>query len=674
MDPVTLLLLALGVSIAAIAVSSQSGKPSGVTPPPAGGRSPVRAMRWYRLAVAAPTPATAVGVSAAAAAQGFVPKAEWSRDVTTYGRPAWVTLGYCTMDHPAGFVDGGGYQFLSWQEVAPPPDGVITSTYDPGMPALTQDAVTTALAMETDPSKLLSFADSLLPEYPIAAGLLKTKANLLSASQTLPAPTRAVVAAGCECPSAETGGFFDDLGRTLSHVTRDVSRSVTHVVHDVDKAIQSVPVLRDVMNADPVSFLIHEASSGRPLSALVGDYGKAIKNVAPIVESVVAVVPGVGPEVASGIAFGCSLAEGKPISQAGLDAACAMIPGGAFVQGAAKAAAHMGAALLNGQALDKAALSGVSTLGDFVPGGALGKAAFQTGLSVLQGKRVDDAALSAIREKLPGGAAAQAAFDVATGIAKGQKPASAFLGGLEKLRAMVPGGAAGLAAFDTATAIAHGKNLQDAGFGAARSLLPGGPAQQVAGFLQHVSQNPKDVQGAVESALRDELGKLGHGAFESVHKAVGRMVATPALAHLPVLDLAKKLDVAEAVARAALACVHVPKPTPGAAKAVGPAHVAAATKVLSNLIVVHPARLAKFAAPPAPNSVQSASLKYARQRGAKNAAQDAAKIFRGAAQADIKSRAKANDLGNAARLLARGQHIAHYLALKASRAKTRAAA
>lgn len=70
----------------------------------------------------------------------------------------------------------------------------VPSIYDPGMPLATQQAVTTALNSETDPAKLQAFAQSLLPEFPIASGLLNAKASQILAGQhTAPAVTPAVV-------------------------------------------------------------------------------------------------------------------------------------------------------------------------------------------------------------------------------------------------------------------------------------------------------------------------------------------------------------------------------------------------------------------------------------------------------------------------------------------------
>lgn len=57
------------------------------------------------------------------------------------------------------------------------------SELDAHMPAAEAEAVTTAMEMETNAANLTAFANSLLPDYPIAAEILKTKASVI-----IPAP------------------------------------------------------------------------------------------------------------------------------------------------------------------------------------------------------------------------------------------------------------------------------------------------------------------------------------------------------------------------------------------------------------------------------------------------------------------------------------------------------
>lgn len=59
---------------------------------------------------------------------------------------------------------------------------------DPGMPPQMQSAVLGALTTETDPVKLAAFAQAIQAQYPIAAGLLMTKALALRGGPVPPGP------------------------------------------------------------------------------------------------------------------------------------------------------------------------------------------------------------------------------------------------------------------------------------------------------------------------------------------------------------------------------------------------------------------------------------------------------------------------------------------------------
>jgi nucleoid-associated protein YgaU len=73
--------------------------------------------------------------------------------------------------------------------VLPPAVPALPMGLDPGMPPEIAQAVTTALATETDPEKLRAFAATLSPRFPIAAGLLIAKANALALVQPRPSVT-----------------------------------------------------------------------------------------------------------------------------------------------------------------------------------------------------------------------------------------------------------------------------------------------------------------------------------------------------------------------------------------------------------------------------------------------------------------------------------------------------
>ncbi|MFI5296734.1 MAG: hypothetical protein ACHREM_01440 [Polyangiales bacterium] len=70
----------------------------------------------------------------------------------------------------------------------PPPPASVVSGLDPGMPIEVQKAVLGALTSETDPAKLEGFGGAIAAQYPVAAGLLVGKAQMLRARAATPAP------------------------------------------------------------------------------------------------------------------------------------------------------------------------------------------------------------------------------------------------------------------------------------------------------------------------------------------------------------------------------------------------------------------------------------------------------------------------------------------------------
>ncbi len=69
--------------------------------------------------------------------------------------------------------------------IGPGPTGPMMGM-DPGMPPETVQLVLNELANEGDPVKLQALAEQLAPQYPIAAGLLRTRANVILATRTPP--------------------------------------------------------------------------------------------------------------------------------------------------------------------------------------------------------------------------------------------------------------------------------------------------------------------------------------------------------------------------------------------------------------------------------------------------------------------------------------------------------
>jgi len=121
-------------------------------------------------------------------------------------------------------------------------------------------------------------------------------------------------------------------------------------------------------------------------------------------------VPGVGSGVASALAAGAALSEGRSIDEAMIEGALAALPGGALARMAAETARN----LYRGENLTQSALMGVRA--GLPPGH---RAAFDVGLALAHGQSVQNAAISAAKTVMPGGREGRAALDFAERIARG---------------------------------------------------------------------------------------------------------------------------------------------------------------------------------------------------------------------------------------------------------------
>jgi hypothetical protein len=150
----------------------------------------------------------------------------------------------------------------------------------------------------------------------------------------------------------------------------------------------------------PVGLVSHILHGERIDHALVGafkDNLSAVKSLAPYAQTVASFVPGLGTGVAGAIAGAAALAEGRPITEAMVDAVKGAVPGGALGQMAFETAKKVAA----GGNFVKSSLESARNL---VPEAA--RPAFDIGLAVFHGKNLQDAvkagavsALSSVAEK-----------------------------------------------------------------------------------------------------------------------------------------------------------------------------------------------------------------------------------------------------------------------------------
>ncbi len=296
-------------------------------------------------------------------------------------------------------------------------------------------------------------------------------------------------AASCGAPFS-VGGFFSFVKKAVSSVAntaksavKSVAKGASAVAHGAAKGVKSVakkvvpkaiqraaakvmnvakkavsfvkkiPVIGTIANAAANLVLLPQIAAVQLLQ------GKRIDNVAisslkrsvqsaqtlaPYVQTVISVVPGVGTGISAGLGGALALAEGKSITQAVEAAVKSAIPGGPLAQ----AAFSVASGVMQGKPLDQIAINAL-------PIGNAQKALLVRGLSVAKdlaaGKRVDQVILDQALKQLPAplqkavqigtaighaknlqgalGAAAQGAQQLAGNYAKGLPAARAFAAG-----------------------------------------------------------------------------------------------------------------------------------------------------------------------------------------------------------------------------------------------------
>lgn len=120
--------------------------------------------------------------------------------------------------------------------------------------------------------------------------------------------------------------------------------------------------------------------------------GKALKTGAEIVAQYGGNIPIVGQGLAAACGTGLALADGKPLSEAAVAGIASALPGGPVAQAAFKAGLTAIAAVARGERFDKALLEGARAA---LPSD-LAKKAFDVGIGVAEGKRIQDLALAQV--------------------------------------------------------------------------------------------------------------------------------------------------------------------------------------------------------------------------------------------------------------------------------------
>lgn len=300
---------------------------------------------------------------------------------------------------------------------------------------------------------------------------------------------------------------MNDQGGTFSFISDAVS-SVGGAIGSVGKGVVSVakgiatPVASLV--ASPIR-LASDIASGKNVFTSLSDTVKrdlaSAKSVAPYVQAVISVVPGVGQGVNAAIAAGSALAQGQNITSAL-----------------------------------------VSGLKNALPGGPLAAQAFDTAYAVARGQNVTEAALQALVNQAPGGEIAKKAMQTAIAVAKGQNLQQAAIGAVNG--ALLDKVGAPAVVKDAISDLAAGKSVTDIAARAAGttmanfSPLATGPLSSVGPRMINT------VAAALPSILPQDA--------QMVAKT---LLNNPALRSLPIEEIARRTGVSTNTVRDGMAAV-----------------------------------------------------------------------------------------------------------------------
>lgn len=218
----------------------------------------------------------------------------------------------------------------------------------------------------------------------------------------------------------ELAGLFDVIGKALGGAVKGIGKGISNAVEAVDKAYVAVTPrwLRKGLGvvAGPAKFVVDATDNivrgqriDRALLDAVNNQVEIFRMVGPIAQLGLSFIPGVGQGVAAAIGAGLALADGKPISEALIAAVKGAIPGGPIAQRALEMGARAVVDVAQGKRIDTIALNALRSQ---VPGGKAALAAFDTGLALAQGKKLQDAGMAGAAALLPNHPLAQGAFDL----------------------------------------------------------------------------------------------------------------------------------------------------------------------------------------------------------------------------------------------------------------------
>jgi hypothetical protein len=231
----------------------------------------------------------------------------------------------------------------------------------------------------------------------------------------------------------ELDQFLGKVFRKISKAARGVAQTVSNAGKSIGKvmdAVNNVVPVVSVLSLTPMGMTMRYAKNlgriaagenvfkvaGKLVKSGVNDVGKAMQ----LASTVASFVPGLGTGVGAALGAAGALAQGRPITEAVLEAAKGALPGGRI----AAAAFDVASGLAQGKNLSEAALTAARNQ---LPGGPAARAAFDTGLALVRGKKLQEVAMATVGRALPPSPFSAAALSFANKVSKGENVQKAAL-------------------------------------------------------------------------------------------------------------------------------------------------------------------------------------------------------------------------------------------------------
>jgi hypothetical protein len=314
-----------------------------------------------------------------------------------------------------------------------------------------------------------------------------------------------------------------------------------------------------IFDIDDVTNAVSDAIDG------IGDAGDLIGGILKTVSPMIGAIPGVGTAFAVAIYVAGAVAAKDQITDAVIGAASAAIPPG-VPRICFDGAVAITKDVADGRSVVSSTMAACRQAAEKA-GGAPAVEAFDAGVAVLEGGRIDQRAIEQGRQfaLTSGGSAAAASFDVGVSVAEGQNAPQVLL---EVARGYVGdvGGAEALAAFDTGVALGYGKTLQEAGFKGLHTFVRGNNGvEKLLSFVEEVGRAKTlgmGLQQALESDLADDFFRavgsgIDAGKIErTLRPYLDAIRSNLAIIQVPAGELAKQWHVEEAIVREAQALLR----------------------------------------------------------------------------------------------------------------------